>query len=198
MGFLGLYLLTGTLVFIVESEYSFWWSSWLRPNEHFIPVKADMSDLRLRFDECCRNVQASEKIASEGRAVYRCGMQLKDSAQTLFSRNFLIQYMKDANSMLNQLPVYSNLNTLYSGGNHQSYISPGIDYYKLQHTRRYRFKRLNSEVECDCPSCQVCFDMAVAFVAIESVKKEKSKVIWSLVLKKEWIFYFFALCFESN
>ena len=67
MSFLGLYLLTGTLVFLAESDNLFWWSSWLKPNEHFIPVKADLSDLRLRFDECCRNVQASEKVASEGR-----------------------------------------------------------------------------------------------------------------------------------
>ena len=67
MGFIGLYLLTGTLVFVVESECSFWWSSWLKPNEHYIPIRADMSDLRSRFEECCRNGEASEKIAVEGR-----------------------------------------------------------------------------------------------------------------------------------
>lgn len=67
MGFIGLYLLTGTLVFVVESEDVFWWSEWLRPNEHYVPIKADLSDLRSRFEECCRDVEKSEKIASEGR-----------------------------------------------------------------------------------------------------------------------------------
>ena len=51
--------------------------------------------------------------------------------EVLFSKSFMIQYMKDVDSLLHQLPVYSKLNSLYAGGDRQSYSSPGIDYYRL-------------------------------------------------------------------
>lgn len=119
--------------------------------------------------------------------------------EMLFSQSSLIQYMTDVDSLLHQLPVYSQLNSLYAGGDRQSYSSPGIDYYKLQHTRRYRFKRLNSDKGCDCPSCQVCRAMTNACVAVERSKEEKSEAIKNRAFQKELDFlYFFALCFESN
>ena len=39
MQFLGLYLYTGCIVFMVESEKKYWWSSYLQPNQHYIPIK---------------------------------------------------------------------------------------------------------------------------------------------------------------
>ena len=39
MTFLSLYLVTGTVVFLAESPNVFWWSAFLKPNVHYIPVK---------------------------------------------------------------------------------------------------------------------------------------------------------------
>ena len=69
MNFIGLYLLTGTLVFMVESDRQYWWSEFLKPNEHFIPLKSDMSDLQSQFRECCEDLEKSAEIAANGRAM---------------------------------------------------------------------------------------------------------------------------------
>lgn len=111
--------------------------------------------------------------------------------EVLFSKSFMIQYMKDVDSLLHQLPVYSKLNSLYAGGDRQSYSSPGIDYYRLQHTRRYRFKRLNSDKGCDCPSCQVCLALSNACVGVERSKEEKSEAIENCAFQKEMDFFVF-------
>lgn len=39
MVFLSLYLATGTVVLLVESPNRYWWSPYLQPNIHYIPVK---------------------------------------------------------------------------------------------------------------------------------------------------------------
>ena len=39
MMFMGLYLLAGCVVFFVESEQTYWWSDWFKPNVHYIPIK---------------------------------------------------------------------------------------------------------------------------------------------------------------
>ena len=129
------------------------------------------------------------------------GDSVRSRGEMLFSRDFMIQYMKDVDSMLNKLPLYSKLNSLYAGGDNQSYSSPGIDYYRLQHTRRYRFKRLNSDKGCDCPSCQVGLDMATACVAVERPEEEKSEAIENCAFQKkkqDFCIVFFGICFESN
>lgn len=126
------------------------------------------------------------------------GDSVRSRGEMLFSRDFMIQYMKDVDSMLNKLPLYSKLNSLYAGGDHQSYSSPGIDYYRLQHTRRYRFKRLNSDKGCDCPSCQVGLDMATACVAVERPEEEKSEAIENCAFQKNRIFALYFLVFVLN
>ena len=106
----------------------------------------------------------------------------------------MIGYMQDIDNLLNQLPVYTKLNTLYAGGNHQSYTSPAVDYYKLQHTRRYRFKRFDPQGNCDCPACQVYLDVVKMNVATERVKEEKSKVKGCSANTK-WEMDFVYFCF---
>lgn len=39
MMFMALYMMNGCVVFMTESDRQYWWSQWLQPNVHYIPVK---------------------------------------------------------------------------------------------------------------------------------------------------------------
>lgn len=39
MMFIGLYMMNGCVVLMAESDKQYWWSQWLQPNVHYIPVK---------------------------------------------------------------------------------------------------------------------------------------------------------------
>jgi hypothetical protein len=63
-------------VLMVESElggnnnWKMWFSDNLRPYEHFIPVKADLSDLTSQIQWCVRNDDKCETISKNARSFY--------------------------------------------------------------------------------------------------------------------------------
>lgn len=44
MVFLSLYLTTGTVVLLADSPNRYWWSPFLQPNVHYIPVKVRVAE----------------------------------------------------------------------------------------------------------------------------------------------------------
>jgi hypothetical protein len=67
---LGKMLGTGSLVLKVESEYTLWLDQYLQPWVHYVPVRADLSDLVDRIEWCRRNDRQAQGIAEAARQVY--------------------------------------------------------------------------------------------------------------------------------
>ena len=55
-----------SLVFKVDSGFADWWHSLLRPMEHYVPVKADLSDLYEQYQWAEAHPEEAEKIAQRG------------------------------------------------------------------------------------------------------------------------------------
>ena len=51
------------VILMVESKWKMWYSDMLIPYEHYIPVKADLSDLYIQIDWCRENDEMCELIA---------------------------------------------------------------------------------------------------------------------------------------
>jgi hypothetical protein len=66
-------LIFGCCIFKVESQFSFyqWYYHRLTPWEHFIPVKADLSDLREAVDWARSHPDRAREIAAAGQALAR-------------------------------------------------------------------------------------------------------------------------------
>lgn len=52
-----------SVVLMVESDWKMWYSDMLRPYEHYIPVKSDLSDIYEQIDWCRENEEMCELIA---------------------------------------------------------------------------------------------------------------------------------------
>jgi hypothetical protein len=59
-------------ILLVESteNYSLWFQSLLKPWRHYVPVKADMSDLQEKINWCINNDSESKRIAQRAYRVY--------------------------------------------------------------------------------------------------------------------------------
>lgn len=56
----------GSLVLRVESKYRFWFDDLIKPNKHYLPVKADFSNLAHQIKWAKENDNLAKKIASNG------------------------------------------------------------------------------------------------------------------------------------
>lgn len=64
---------------------------------------------------------------------------MKRSGLQLFNTQTILAYMEDVLTVCSQLPVYSQMNSIYSDPSATSFDSPDLDYYKLQFLNHYRF-----------------------------------------------------------
>ena len=48
-------LASGSVLFVPESSYSLWFSKYLEPMKHYIPIKDDLSDLVEKTNWCIKN-----------------------------------------------------------------------------------------------------------------------------------------------
>lgn len=90
-------LLTGSLVLKVESEFGFrqWYYDHLIAGEHFVPVRADLSDLEEQLVWCLEHDHEAERIGQNGQNLARsidlaAGLQsLADTLEAAMSSFFL-------------------------------------------------------------------------------------------------------------
>ena len=61
---------TGSVILMVESEYRLWFSAWLVPYQHYVPVKRDLSDLYDKISWCRQNDERCREIAARARSFF--------------------------------------------------------------------------------------------------------------------------------
>jgi hypothetical protein len=84
---LSLEMNTGSCVLLVDSPYILWFRSILKPYEHFIPVKEDLSDLLKQIKWCKKHDKECEQIAQNAKKFYNLYLQkdgILDYMQKLF------------------------------------------------------------------------------------------------------------------
>ena len=59
-----------SVVLIVESKYYLWFSKLLKPYEHYVPIKSDLSDLIDQIKWCKKNDKKCQEIAKNAKIFY--------------------------------------------------------------------------------------------------------------------------------
>jgi len=59
-----------SVILLVDSDYKLWYSQWLVPYEHFVPVKKDLSDLIEIIQWCIKHDKECSKIAENAYTFY--------------------------------------------------------------------------------------------------------------------------------
>jgi DNA-directed RNA polymerase subunit E'/Rpb7 len=73
---------TGSVILRVMSEYTSWAEQYLVPNEHYIAIEPDLSNLKLKMEWCMKNPRKCMEISARAQQL----------ARTLLSREYLDQY----------------------------------------------------------------------------------------------------------
>ena len=81
-------LSTNSLLLIVESEWRVWYSNKLKPYEHYIPIKHDLSDLISKIEWCKSNDQKCEIISRNAYNFFNSHLQ-KDSILDFFQTTII-------------------------------------------------------------------------------------------------------------
>jgi hypothetical protein len=72
---LSLELSMGSCILKADSMYQLWYSNILKPNIHYIPIKADLSDLIEKIRWCRKNDNFCQKIAENAKIFYLTYLQ---------------------------------------------------------------------------------------------------------------------------
>ena len=73
---------TGSVLLRVMSEYTSWAEQYMVPNEHYIAVEPDLSNLKMKMEWCMKNPRKCMEISERAQQL----------ARTLLSREFLDNY----------------------------------------------------------------------------------------------------------
>ena len=60
----------GSVILLVDSPYTLWFQNKLKPYEHYVPVKSDLSDLEKQINWCKQNDDKCEQIAKHALDFY--------------------------------------------------------------------------------------------------------------------------------
>jgi hypothetical protein len=77
-------MLFGSLILRVESDYTLWADTMLKPYEHYVPIKSDLSDLHQKIDWCMTHDTQCREIALRGMTLART-MLTKEYIEKSFS-----------------------------------------------------------------------------------------------------------------
>jgi len=73
---------TGSVLLRVMSEYTSWAEQYMVPNEHYIAIEPDLSNLKMKMEWCMKNPRKCMEISARAQQL----------ARTLLSRDFLDNY----------------------------------------------------------------------------------------------------------
>jgi hypothetical protein len=94
---LGAELGLGSVILKVESEYSLWFESHLKPWVHYVPVKNDLSDLISQIDWLRKNDKRAMQIASNGVRFF----------ETNLGKNGILDYMSNTLRCIAKAAMYT-------------------------------------------------------------------------------------------
>jgi hypothetical protein len=75
---------SGSVVLLVESEYALWFESELKPYEHYVPIKSDLSDLLSQIRWCKQHDTECQQIVANAKQFYA----------TRLTKNGLLDYLE--------------------------------------------------------------------------------------------------------
>lgn len=116
---LSLEMSMGCCILLVESKYRLWFRHMIKPMVHYVPVKADLSDLIEQIQWCRANDKKCKKIAKNARKFYIEYLQqdgVLDYLQKLIIelKNQSGVYLYNTETpLLRQIRLEENLNTTY-------------------------------------------------------------------------------------
>ena len=67
---LGYFLSSKSTIFKVDSPYTIWINEFLKPKEHYLPIKRDYSDLAVTIEWCRKHEDACKKITDNAYKVF--------------------------------------------------------------------------------------------------------------------------------
>nr|QBK85344.1 MAG: glycosyl transferase family 90 and serine/threonine-protein kinase domain protein [Iridovirus LCIVAC01] len=88
----GLELQMGSVVLLADSPYNLWYRKYLKPYVHYVPVKADLSNLIKQIQWCRNNDTKCEEIARNGQLFYKTYLTISGTLDYL--QNLLINLKK--------------------------------------------------------------------------------------------------------
>jgi hypothetical protein len=103
----------GSVVLLVQSKWELWIHKLIKPYIHYIPIKADLSDLIEKIQWCMDNDDECQRIVRNARCFY----------ETYLSKNAVLDYMQmilvecantSGRSDYNQIPIYLQINNEHS------------------------------------------------------------------------------------
>lgn len=86
---LSLELSMGCVILLVDSEWKIWFSKFLVPFEHYIPIKSDLSDIQEKIQWCRENDKECENIATNALKFYNKYLQ-KDGILDYIQKSIVI------------------------------------------------------------------------------------------------------------
>ena len=105
-------LASGSVLFVPESSYSLWFSKYLKPMKHYIPVKNDLSDLVEKTKWCIQNDTACKEIADNALAFYKSHLT-KDKILEHFSNSLKdISYLRSRKTFLGEATPKKNMKNI--------------------------------------------------------------------------------------
>jgi len=116
---LSLEMSMGSVILLVDSPYMIWFRSMLKPMVHYVPVKADLSDLIEKIKWCRDNDRKCKKIAKRAKKFYLQYLQkdgVLDYMQKLIVnlKNETGQYLyNDESPLYRQIRLEKILDTSY-------------------------------------------------------------------------------------
>ncbi len=93
----------GSVLLIVRSNYQLWFSHWLEPYVHYIPVKADCSDLFQQLIWCKQNDSECKKIANQARTFWETHLNKQKILE--FLQSTLIRIKKNTGTYRYRIPT---------------------------------------------------------------------------------------------
>ena len=73
------------IIIIIYLEYYEWWYEYMKPDEHYIPVKKDLSDLIEKLEWAKENDEKARQIAENGS---------REAAKHLFAETVFCYYLE--------------------------------------------------------------------------------------------------------
>ncbi len=95
----------GSVVLLMDSPYRLWYTKYLKPYVHYIPIKNDLSDLIKQIKWCRNHDTECEKIAGEARKFYETYLR-KDGILDYLQNLFI--HMK----CINGIYIYNNISPM--------------------------------------------------------------------------------------